>query len=112
MEREKVMAERTSKVSAIRSDETEVSFVACWVIYVRSSMIQPSPASPVDEFHAASVKIEGSGLLGFGSILIKGIDGFGFDGGLGHQPFSGVGDGFLDCFLRGKASLFEDQEVP
>ncbi|CAN7083685.1 unnamed protein product [Brassica oleracea var. botrytis] len=45
-------------------------------------MIQPSSVSPIEEFHTASVKIEHrSGNLGCCSILIKGIDGFRFQGG-------------------------------
>lgn len=45
-------------------------------------MIQPSPVVPVEEFQAASVKIEQRpGILGFGSSLIKGIDCFGVERG-------------------------------
>lgn len=74
-ERAKVRAERTAKVSAIRGDETEVSVAVCCDEDSRSSMIQPSPANPDEEFQAASVKIvQPPGLLGFGSHLIKGLD--------------------------------------
>lgn len=55
-ERAKVMAAWTAKVSAIRGDETEVTVAACWDEETRSSVIQPSPALPVVEFHAASVR--------------------------------------------------------
>ena len=59
------MAERTANVSAMRGDETEVSTAECWNGETRSSTTQPSPAAPVEEFHAASVKIEHrSGFLG------------------------------------------------
>ncbi|KAG2296781.1 hypothetical protein Bca4012_001741 [Brassica carinata] len=64
------MADLTAKVSAVRGDETET----------RSSMIQPSHVVPVEEFQAASVKIEHRpGILGLGSSLIKGIGYFGVE---------------------------------
>lgn len=70
------MAVRTAKVSARRGEETEVILTACRDVETRSSSIQPNPASPVEGFQAASVKIEKLPAdLGFGSTLIKGIDG-------------------------------------
>lgn len=69
------MAVRTAKLSARRGKETEVILAACWDVETRSSSIQPNPASPVEGFQAASVKIEKLPAdLGFGSTLIKGID--------------------------------------
>ena len=81
-ERAKVMADLTAKVSAVRGDETEVTVAECWVEETRSSMIQPSHVVPVEEFQAASVKIEHRpGILGLGSSLIKGIGYFGVERG-------------------------------
>lgn len=72
------MAERTAKVSAIRGEETKFAVAACCETEIRSSTTQPNPASPVVEFHAASVKIvHRSGSLGLGSDLIKDLGGFG-----------------------------------
>lgn len=78
MERAEFMADRITEVSAIKDDETEVSVAACCEEDTKSSMIQPSPAFPIEEFHTASVKIlHRLGYLGLGSFLIKGIDFFG-----------------------------------
>ncbi|XP_009124373.1 uncharacterized protein LOC103849348 [Brassica rapa] len=69
------MAVRTAKVSARRGEETEVILTACRDVETRSSSIQPNPASPVEGFQAASVKIEKLPAdLGFGSTLIKGVE--------------------------------------
>ncbi|KAG2255468.1 hypothetical protein Bca52824_074762 [Brassica carinata] len=62
------MAVITAKVSAMRGEETEVRLAECCVFEIRSSMIQPSLASPIDMSPA---------VLGFGSTLITGIIGFG-----------------------------------
>ncbi|KAG2271986.1 hypothetical protein Bca52824_066541 [Brassica carinata] len=69
------MALRTAKVSAMRGGETKVILAACCDVEARSSTIQPNPALPVEELHAASVDMKyRSGLLGFGSTLITGFD--------------------------------------
>lgn len=73
-ERAKVIAARTAIVSAIRGEETKVKLTVWCDLETGSSTIQPNPASPVEEFHAASVKIAiWLACLGFGSIVIKGF---------------------------------------
>lgn len=49
------MAIRTAKASARRGDETCSAVAECWDEVTRSSMIQPNPAEPVEEFQATSV---------------------------------------------------------
>lgn len=101
------MADQTAKVSAIRGNETEVSVAACVVEEVRSSTIQPSLAVPVEEFQAASVKIEhGLGFLGFGSNLMTDFTGFGFVGGCAilHSLASEMA---LRIVSSGEIDLFE-----
>ena len=60
-EREKFMADRMAKASAIRGDDTCSAIVECCDGETRSSTIQPSHAALVVEFQPASVKTFGGG---------------------------------------------------
>lgn len=71
-ERENIMAVQTAKASAVRGNRTNYEVDECWEEETRSSMIEPNPANPVEEFPAASVYTEHSpDRLRFGSILIN-----------------------------------------
>ena len=52
------MAVNTTKISALKGEETKVKIAACCDAETRSSMIQQKHAQPVEKFHAASVNTE------------------------------------------------------
>lgn len=56
--RAKFMAVNTTKISALKGEETKVKIAACCDAETRSSMIQQKHAQPVEKFHAASVNTE------------------------------------------------------
>lgn len=74
--RAKFMAVSTTKISALKGEETKVKIAACCDAETRSSMIQQKHAQPIEKFHTASVNTKRRpDWLGFGSVLIKGFKG-------------------------------------
>ncbi|KAF3605755.1 hypothetical protein DY000_02051301 [Brassica cretica] len=67
-----VMAFRIAKVSAMRGDFTKVAVAECEDDDPVSSMIQPSPAQPIEALHAAYVYMCGVAVPREGSWLMLG----------------------------------------
>ncbi|KAL0708494.1 hypothetical protein Bca4012_074920 [Brassica carinata] len=67
-----VMAFRIAKVSAMRGDFTKVAVAECEDDDHVSSMIQPSPAQPIEALHAAYVYMCGVAVPREGSWLMLG----------------------------------------
>ena len=97
-DREKFMADRMAKASAIRGGDTCFAIVECCDGETRSSTIQPSHAALVVEFQPASVKTFGGGR---GAWI-----------GLSQHPFSIFWDWFLKGFFCCGIPLLKYQMVP